>query len=68
MPITTRNSIQIRTLSSNILKCVKDYKYLGSHILNSEKDIQKGMVWNACNKINKIWKSSLNHKIRIRLL
>ena len=49
MPINTRNNIQIKTLSNNILKCVEDYKYLGSHILNSEKDfnIRKGMAWNA---------------------
>ena len=69
MPINTRNNIQIKTLSNNILKCVEDYKYLGSHILNSEKDfnIRKGMAWNACNKMDKLWKSSLSRKIKIRL-
>ena len=69
MPINTRNNIQIRTLSNNILKCVEDYKYLVSHILNSKKDFntRKGMAWNACNKMDKIWKSSLNSKIKIRL-
>ena len=25
------------------------------------------MAWNACNKMDKIWKSSLNRKIKIRL-
>ena len=69
MPINTRNNIQIKTLSNNILKCVEDYKYLGSHILNSEKDfnIRKGMAWSACNKMDKLWKSSLSRKIKIRL-
>ena len=69
MPINTRNNIQIKTLSNNILKCVEDYKYLGSHILNSEKDfnIRKGMAWNACNKMDKLWKSSLSRNIKIRL-
>ena len=69
MPINIRNNIQIKTLSNNILKCVDDYKYLGSHILNSEKDfnIRKGMAWSACNKMDKLWKSSLNRQIKIRL-
>ena len=61
MPINVRNNQEIRTLSNNILKCVEDYKYLGSHIQNSEKDfnIRKGIAWTACNKMNKIWKSNL---------
>ena len=69
MPIDIRNDIQIKTLSDNILKCVDDYKYLRSHILNSEKDfnIRKGMAWNACNKMDKLWKSFLNRQIKIRL-
>ena len=46
MPINTQGDIQIRTNPNNVLKCVYDYKYLGSHILNSEKDfnIRKGMA------------------------
>lgn len=69
MPINIRNNIQIKTLSNNILKFVEDYKYLGSHILNSEKDFntRKGMAWSACNKMDKIWKSNLNRTIKIRL-
>ena len=30
-----------KTLSNNILKYFEDYKYNGSHILNSEKDIDR---------------------------
>ena len=69
MPINIRNNIQIKTLSNNILKCVDDYKYLDSHILNSEKDfnIRKGMAWSACNKMGKLRKPSLNRQIKIRL-
>ena len=61
MPINVRKNQGIGTLSDNILKCVEDYKYLGSHIQNSEKDfnIRKGIAWTACNKMNKIWKSDL---------
>ena len=69
MPINIRNNIEIRTLSNNILKRVEDYKYLGSHIINSEKDfnIRKGMAWTACNKMDKIWKSQLDRKIKTRI-
>ena len=69
MPINVRNNQEIRTLSNNILKCVEDYKYLGSHIQNSEKDfnIRKGIAWTACNKMNKIWKSDLARDFKIRI-
>ena len=65
MPINVRNNQEIRTLSNNILKCVEDYKYLGSHIQSSEKDfnIRKGIAWTACNKMNKIWKSDGTPKL-----
>ena len=69
MPINIRNRIEVKTLSNNILKCVDDYKYLGSHIINSEKDfnIRKGLAWAACNKLDKIWKSNLNRTIKIKI-
>ena len=41
LPINIRNRIELKTLANNILKYVDDYKYLGSHIINSEKDYQK---------------------------
>ena len=67
MPINNCNSIQIKNPSYNILKCVKDYKYLVSLVLNSENDynIRKVMAWNTCNKIDKLLTSSLNYRIKI---
>ena len=61
MPVNICNNQEIKTLSENILKSVEDYKYLGTHIKNSEKDlnIRKGIAWTACNKLDKIWKSNL---------
>ena len=49
----------MKTLGGNILKQVDGYKYLGSYIINSEKDfkIRKGMAWSGCNKMENIWKS-----------
>ena len=69
MPVNIRDNQEIKTLSENILKCVEDYKYLGSHIKNSEKDfnIRKGIAWTACNKLDKIWKSNLDRKFKIQI-
>ena len=69
LPINIRNRIELKTLANNILKYVDDYKYLGSHIINSEKDFntRKGMAWAACNKMDKIWKSNLDRTIRIKI-
>ena len=38
IPVNIRNRQEIKTLTNNILKFVDDYKYLGSHIMDSEKD------------------------------
>ena len=67
--LMSSNNQEIRTLSNNILKCVQDYKYLGSHIQNSEKDfnIKKGIAWTACNKMSKIWEGSLSRDFKIRI-
>ena len=64
---THDHHIQLQTLNGNFLKCVEDYKYLGSYIHNSEKDfsIRKGLAWSACNKLDKIWKSNLDKNIKI---
>ena len=69
MPINIQDDSPIRTNSNNVLKCVDDYKYLGSHIHNSEKDfnIRKGMAWSACNKMENIWKSNLTRDLKIRI-
>ena len=67
MPINIRNRIGVKTLANNILQCVDDYKYLGSHVTNSEKDfnIRKGMAWAECNKLDKIWRSDLDLIVKI---
>ena len=69
MPINNQDDMEITTISNKVLKCVEDYKYLGSYIRNSEKDfkIRKGMAWTACNKMEKIWKSNLDREFKIRV-
>ena len=69
MLINIHGDHEIKTLANNILKCVEDYKYLGSCMKNSEKDfnIRKGMAWTACDKIDNIWNSNLARKTKIQV-
>ena len=41
---------------------VHDFKYLGPFILASRKDqnTRKGMAWNACIKLQKVWTSGIS--------
>ena len=52
----------MKAYSGVTLKSVDDFKYLGSYIMDSAKDlkIQKALAWTACNKLNKIWSSNLD--------
>ena len=47
-----------------------DYKYLGSHISSSDKDfnIRKVLAWTSCNRLHKIWSSTLlDPKIKVKV-
>ena len=57
------------TLAGNIIKHVPDFQYLGSHIMDSEKDftIRKALAWSACNKLEKIWKSGITKQLKVNL-
>ena len=63
------HDFQIKTLNDKVLKCVDDYKYLGSYIRNSERDfiIRKGLAGSACNEMDKIWKSNLDKHLKINI-
>ena len=55
------------TLEGNKLKQVDNFKYLGSWIQSSEKDmnIRIGQAWSALNKMMKVWKSNLKNHLKI---
>ena len=61
------SDFSIKTINGRELKCVQDYKYLGSFISDSVKDFKtrKGMAWSACNDLHNVWFSSLDDKIKI---
>jgi len=62
--------VNIKAKDGSELERVDDFKYLGSWVDNSNKDIKtrKALAWNACHKLKIIWKSTLKKKLKIRLL
>ena len=66
---TTNNDHTIKTLNNATLKQVDDYKYLGSYISSSIKDLQtrKGMAWSACYDMHKIWSSQLSKEFKVKI-
>ena len=56
----------IFTLSSNSLKLVDQFTYLGSYIslTKSDVNIHIGKVWIAIDKLSIIWKSDFIDKIK----
>jgi ribonuclease HI len=62
------DNIQIKVLSGDITR-VDDFKYLGCYIRNSCKDfeVRRGLAWNACKKLWKIWKSEHSSELKIRV-
>ena len=59
---------ELFTLEGNKLKQVDNFKYLGSCLQSSEKDmnIRIGQAWQALNKMEKIWDSNLSRFLKIQ--
>ncbi|CAH1244595.1 Hypp7340 [Branchiostoma lanceolatum] len=59
----------LKTSDGTALEEVKDFKYLGSRMESTEKDItaRKAAAWQACNKLKKVWRSNLSRKLKVRL-
>ena len=59
---------EVKSLSGNVLKQVDNFKYLGAYLPNSYHDfnVRKGLAWTAINKLECIWKSSLDRDLKIK--
>ena len=57
----------LRTTEGTTLKKVSDFKYLGSWVNSTERDVKvrKALAWKALNDLSKVWKSSLQRCIKI---
>ena len=57
----------IRTTEGIVLAEVKDFKYLGSWVNSTDRDVKvrKALAWRALNGVSKVWKSSPSQCIKI---
>ena len=64
----TENPPPLRTRDGTELEYKRDFKYLGSWVDSSEKDIavRKALAWKALNGMSKIWSSSMNPELKKR--
>ena len=62
------NPPPLRTRDGTELEYKRDFKYLGSWVDSSEKDIavRKALAWKALNGMSKIWSSSMNPELKKR--
>ena len=69
MTFNTPESIVLKTADGKTLQDEKEFKYLGSLINLSEKDIKvrKAIAQNAIHSIHFIWKSKINLPLKRRL-
>ena len=51
------------------LEEVEDFKYLGSWVNSSERDIKtrKAIAWKALNSMKRVWKSNVSNELKTRL-
>ena len=61
--------VKIKTKDGSILEVVDEFTYLGSLVSSSFSDIKRriALAWTACNKLHKIWHSTLSREFKVRL-
>ena len=57
----------MKSNNCNIIKQVENFKYLGSFIRSTEKDIEIRIAkyWSALNSMRTIWKSKMSDNLKI---
>ena len=65
---TSPNPCELKSLNNERIKKVEDFKYLGSYVVDPQKDfkIRKALAWDACNKLDKIWQSNLPSSLKVQ--
>ena len=68
LPINMENPPPLHTMNGTELEWVKDFKYLGSWVEQTEKDIavRKALAWQALNSMSRIWASAMSRDLKIR--
>lgn len=62
------NDYIIKTVGGEKLEHVTNFKYLGAYVPSSLHDYntRKALAWSAVNRLDKIWKSNLERKLKIK--
>ena len=58
----------LQTAEGTDIEWVKDFKYLGSWVEDSIKDlsVRKALAWKALNSMSKVWKSDMSRSLKRR--
>ena len=66
--ILNLGELQLCSRDGTVLEQKGDFKYLGSMVNETNKDIaaRKASAWRALNDMNKIWKSSMSPDLKKR--
>ncbi|XP_029651180.1 uncharacterized protein LOC115224419 [Octopus sinensis] len=66
---TSAKLAELKSLNNISIKNVDGFKYLGSHIVDSQKDfhIRKALAWDPCNRLVKIWHSNLPPTLKVKI-
>ena len=61
--------VYLKSKSGEMIKEVKNFKYLGAWTESTTKDIKvrKALAWSAGQKLSKVWESKLSRALKIRL-
>ena len=68
--LNSADNIKLMAGPEEEIERVEDFKYLGSHVMSSSKDIKvrKGKAWKALNDLSKIWKSDIARQVKARFV
>lgn len=69
MTYNIKDSLHLKVASGAELKNVEDFKYLGSWVDSTEKDIKirKALAWQALNRMGTIWRSKMSRETKVGL-
>ena len=68
LPFNIEDPSPLHTASGTDIEWVEDFKYLGSWMKSTEKDlaVRKALSWQALNGMSRIWKSNMKRELKIR--
>ncbi len=66
MAFNVNSQVPLMASNGDLLKQVKDFKYLGSRMTSTERDIKERKVsaWRALHNLKNIWTSNLSRVLK----